>query len=320
MKTPLLHILLIGCLLCSLAPAQTTRPTTSPGPYLFASFRGNGEDGLHLASSPDGYTWQALNNDKSYLKPLLGKKEKLMRDPCIAQGPDGTFHMVWTTGWHERSIGYANSKDLTHWSDQLDIPVMEDEPTAQNAWAPELFYDDAKQQWIIFWATTLPGRFPESEKAGDAGLNHRIYAVTTKDFKTFSPRQLLFNPGFSVIDATLAKAGDKYVMFVKDETKTPVKKFIFIATAESPEGPWTPSSDAITPDWCEGPSPLRVGDHWLVYFDHYTNPHYYGAVRSKDLKTWENVSDQIHFPPGTRHGTAFKISEDQLRQLTPNAN
>jgi hypothetical protein len=27
------------------------------------------------------------------------------------------------------------------------------------------------------------------------------------------------------------------------------------------------------------------------------------------MKTWEDVSDQITFPHGTRHGTAFKVSE-----------
>tara|TARA_R110001583_G_scaffold27453_4_gene98135 strand:+ start:1731 stop:1904 length:174 start_codon:yes stop_codon:yes gene_type:complete len=34
--------------------------------YLFSYFKGNGEDGLHLASSEDGLKWEALNNDKSF--------------------------------------------------------------------------------------------------------------------------------------------------------------------------------------------------------------------------------------------------------------
>lgn len=33
-----------------------------------------------------------------------------------------------------------------------------------------------------------------------------------------------------------------------------------------------------------------------------------GAVRSKDLKNWEDISDQISFPEGTRHGSVFKVS------------
>ena len=61
--------------------------------YLFTSFRGNGEDGLHLAYSHNGLKWTVLNGDRSFLRPQVGTK--LMRDPCICQGPDGTFHMVW---------------------------------------------------------------------------------------------------------------------------------------------------------------------------------------------------------------------------------
>jgi len=34
---------------------------------VFTSFRRNGDDGLHLAWSRDGYTWTPLKNDK----PLL---------------------------------------------------------------------------------------------------------------------------------------------------------------------------------------------------------------------------------------------------------
>jgi hypothetical protein len=72
--------------------------------YLFTSFTKNGEDGLHLSWSCDGYTWEALNGGRSYLAPEIGSKEKLMRDPCVTRGPDGTYHLVWTSGWNENNI------------------------------------------------------------------------------------------------------------------------------------------------------------------------------------------------------------------------
>jgi hypothetical protein len=43
-----------------------------------------------------------------------------------------------------------------------------------------------------------------------------------------------------------------------------------------------------------------------------------GAVRSKDLKNWEDISDQISFPEGTRHGTVFKVSQKVLENLKKN--
>ena len=51
-----------------------------------------------------------------------------------------------------------------------------------------------------------------------------------------------------------------------------------------------------------------------IGFDKYMEGKY-GAVRSKDMKSWEDVSDQITFPVGTRHGTAFEVSEDILNAL-----
>ena len=91
--------------------------------FLFSYFVGNGEDGLHLAWSRDGYHWDRLNGGQSYLRPEVGES-KLMRDPCLLRGPDGTFHLVWTTSWKGKTIGYAASRDLIHWSAQKAIPTL----------------------------------------------------------------------------------------------------------------------------------------------------------------------------------------------------
>ena len=297
---------LLALLLVSVPHAQAGEKMA----YLFASFRGNGEDGLHLAASSDALRWTDLGGP--FLKPQVGKS-KLMRDPCIVRGPDGTYHMTWTPGWWERGIGYARSKDLIHWSTQQYIPVMEHEPKARNAWAPELFYDAAAEQFLILWATTIPGRFPDTDHGGDN--NHRMYCCTTKDFATFSKARLLFDPGYNVIDATLLKHGDKYVMVVKDER--PGKKALRLAFADRAEGPYTGVAEPFTTDWVEGPSALRVGDEWHIYFDHYARPHYYGATKTRDFKTWTDVSKQMAFPPGHRHGTVLEVPQrivDALRK------
>lgn len=283
--------------------------------HLFTSFRGNGEDGLHLAYSRDGYTWTKLGGGKPFLAPKVGPKP-LMRDPCLRRGPDGTFHMVWTTTWtRPLVIGYASSKDLIHWSEQKGIPVMEGEPNARNAWAPELFYDAARRQWLIFWSTTIPGRFPETDKTGDKGHNHRMYYKTTPDFRTFSKTRLFYDGGFNVIDGAILKVGKTYHLIVKDETRHPPKKNLRIATGRAPEGPWSKASEPFTISWVEGPSAIRIGAEYLVYFDHYAKPHYYGAVRSRDLVTWEDVSKQISFPKGHRHGTVIEVTREIVEGL-----
>jgi hypothetical protein len=239
-----------------------------------------------------------------------------MRDPFILEGRDGMFHMVWTVSWRERGIGYAFSKDLLTWSEQKYLPVMEHEPTARNCWAPEMVYDDENAQYLIFWATTIPGRFPQtdgqnSKGPGDPGLNHRLYCVTSKDMRTFSPTRLFFDQGFNVIDATIAKDGAKYLMFLKDETNAPLvpEKNIRWTSADQAGGPYPPVSAAITGQfWCEGPSAIRIGEDLVVYFDRYRENRY-GAVVTRDMKVWKDISDRLKFPAGARHGTIFRVSE-----------
>ena len=285
--------------------------------YLFSYFKGNGEDGLHLAYSTDGLKWQALKDDSSFLKPTAGK-DKLMRDPCIIRGADGLFHMVWTVSWNERTIGYANSKDLIYWTEQQAIPVMEQEPTALNCWAPEIFYDATTKQYMIYWATTIPGRFPKGDSTGDDKYNHRIYYVTTKDFKTFSKAAILYDKGFNVIDATIQKAGKKYALFLKDETRYPPQKNVRIAYSTSLTGGYSAPSAPITGKyWAEGPTVLKKGNQWIVYFDKYTE-HQYGAITSNDLVHWTDISDKLVMPKGIRHGTVITITQKELNKLLKN--
>jgi hypothetical protein len=273
--------------------------------YIFSYFKDNGKDGLHLAYSYNGLKWTALNNDKSFLKPQAGKDE-LMRDPCIISGPDGMFHMVWTVSWNEKGIGYASSKDLIHWSKQKYIPVMEREPDAKNCWAPELFYDELKQQYLIFWATTIPGKFPETDDQDNRGIagkgyNHRIYYVTTKDFNKFSDTKILFDQGFNVIDATIMKEGTEYLMFLKDESNKPFipQKNIRIARSQNVEGPYNTVSQPITGNyWAEGPTVISIKDKWYLYFDKYRLGMY-----------------SLEYPKGMRHGTVFKIKETLFNKL-----
>jgi beta-xylosidase len=282
---------------------------------LFSFFREpNGQAGLQLATSTNGLNWTEIKapNGKSFLEPTVGGK--LMRDPCLRLAADGTFHMVWTTSWGRPPVfGYASSRDLIHWTEQRAIPVMEDAPEAKNVWAPELFYDEKTREWLIFWATTIPGKFPETENSGDN--NHRIYGVTTKDFQTFSKTKLFYDGGFNAIDATILPAKGKFYLVVKDETKNPVKKDLHLVVADSPQGPFGKAGPSIATNWVEGPSAIQLDDAYYIYFDHYGRPQYYGAVKSTDLEQWQDISPQVTFPRGIRHGTVLKVPEPVVRNL-----
>jgi lysophospholipase L1-like esterase len=288
--------------------------------WLFAYFTGNGEDGLHFATSSDGYHWERVANGRSFLTPKVGNS-KLMRDPCIVRGPDGTYHMVWTSGWTENNIGYASSKDLINWSEQKELPVMAHEKGVLNAWAPEIAYDEKRGEFLIFWASTVPDKYPAPPESPEGKYNHRMYSTTTKDFVTFTPTKLFYDPGFSVIDATFLRADGRNYLLVKDETRVPAHKYLQLAEAPDLQGPFGQLSKPFTPPgvWVEGPTAIKAGSDYLVYYDAYKDKRY-GAMRSHDLVHWEDVSDMMHFPDeGTaqriRHGTVFAAPAAAVVQL-----
>ena len=172
-----------------------------------------------------------------------------------------------------------------------------------------------KKQYLIYWATTITGKYPETQSKVENGYNHRMYYVTTKDFNTFSPTKLLYEPGFNVIDATIVPDKDKFIMFLKDETPEPPQKNIKIATSKKLEGPYSQPGPPITGKyWAEGPTAIKLGNTWIVYFDKYTQGKM-GAVVSQDLKNWTDVSDKINLPKGVRHGTVFKVSRAEFEKL-----
>jgi len=287
---------------------------------VFAYFKGHG-DGLHLACSEDGYQWSALNDDRVILRPAVGM-ECIIRDPCIFPGRDGLFHFVWTLGWREKGIGYCSSRDLIDWSAQQYLPVMEHEEKARNCWAPEILFYAPANEYLVYWSTTIEGKFPETQFYGDDGYNHRIYYVTTKDFKSFSATKLLYDGGFNVIDANIVPDGPRYLLFMKNETLIPPEKNIRLAVGNTPFE-FGAAGAALTPNhyWAEGPTAIKIGEEWIVYFDRY-KINQIGAIRSKDLVEWEEVSHMVRFPDGAQHGYAFKAPAkivDRLRHMKQTA-
>ena len=276
--------------------------------YVSTSFHEPANEGLRFIYSYDGITWDSIQG--TFLRPMVGV-QKVMRDPSIVKGPDGTFHLVWTSSWRgDRGFGYSSSKDLIHWTSQRFIETGMDTTTV-NTWAPELFYDDVKRQYLIIWASCVPGRFPDGQE--EHKNNHRLYYMTTKDFRTFSKTQLFYEPGFSAIDATLVKRGNNdYVMVVKDNTR-PMRN-IKVAFAKSPYGPWSAASEPFTEQFTEGPSTAKVGDWYYIYYDSYRHK-IYGAHRTKDFKTFQDQTGSVKFPVGHKHGTVFMADEKLVEGL-----
>jgi hypothetical protein len=298
--------LLMALICASCASNRTSAAHDSV--YLFTSFHDSDQKYLRFLYSYDGYHW--TNVPGTFLEANVGNS-KQFRDPSIACGPDGVFHLVWTAGWHgEQGFGYADSRDLIHWSEQKYVPVMTNEPATTNVWAPEIFYDASGKQFIIEWASTIPGRFPDFQEKHDN--NHRLFFTTTPDGNEFAPGKLFLDPGFSVIDPFILKDGGRYVLVCKDNSRPNLN--LRVAFAKSSLGPWQDMSGPLTQKFTEGPCALKVGDDWLIFFDAYREK-IYGALKTRDFKHFTDVTKEVSFPEGHKHGTAIRVPREILDGL-----
>lgn len=283
--------------------------------YVSTSFHEPADEGLRFIYSEDAVHWKEAPG--IYLEPQVGN-QKVMRDPSIIRTPDGIYRLVWTSSWRgDRGFGYADSRDMMHWNNIKFVEVMKDTTTV-NVWAPELFWDDTRNEAMIVWASCVPGKFPDGQE--EHRNNHRLYYSTTKDFKTFTPGKLLYDPGFSCIDATILKRGKgDYVMVVKDNTRP--ERDIKVAFASDPQGPWSKASAPFTGHFMEGPTTVKLpkgsplGDGWLIYYDRYRMKDF-GASYTDDFIHFTDVSDKVSVPEGHKHGTMLAgVPEHIIRAL-----
>jgi sucrose-6-phosphate hydrolase SacC (GH32 family) len=277
--------------------------------YVFSYFTEK-EEKLFLATSEDGYHWNVMNGGGPIWESPIGTGQ--LRDPFILEDAEGKFHLLWTDGWKSKSIGYAWSLDLIQWHDAKLIPVMEHQSETQNTWAPEIFYDTIKQAYRIVWSSTV----------GSGPRNHRIWSSTTTDFNDFSEAQIFFDPGYNVIDATITDLDDHYVMLFKDErglnekgTANKAIRSCIVAKEDLDTPTVTGISELITPALTEGPTIYHVerdgNKEWILLVDGFQE-HYYGAYKTSDWITWNNIMDQVNVPKGARHGSVLKLRNSRI--------
>jgi hypothetical protein len=309
-----LSLVLALFLLSTLAQAQQD-------PYLFAYFKEPGNQGIYLALSRDGLHYTALNDGNPWLAPAdprpNPKEGEIMRDIFLTRAPDNTFRAVWTWNWTGNSLGTASSPDLIHWSEQKQVPIMQDFPEVNNVWAPETYYDSAKKQWLIIWSSSMKDS-PSAGAASDRSGN-RIWSSLTSDFQTFTKPAIFFDPGYVVIDATIFKAATgPYRLIFKEQSTDPLTYQERVATSDKLTGPYdlTTISGFINESWSEGPSAIEVGDRVVVFYDHYRAPRArFEAVATRDWKHWEDITNEISLPAYCKHGSFLRITEAEAERL-----
>ncbi|MFI6876810.1 family 43 glycosylhydrolase [Streptomyces sp. NPDC050400] len=307
--------------------------------YLFAYFTGEGTaDGEQiryaLSRGNDPLHWRELNAGKPVLTSTLG--EQGLRDPFVIRSPEGDrFYMIATDlrmyrnssgSWDDvqrhgsRSIMIWESTDLVHWTDQRLAEVAPE--SAGNTWAPEAYWDDARGEYVVFWASKL---YADDDPEHTGSTYNKMLYATTKDFRSFSEPKVWDDPGYSVIDSTVIKDGGTYHRFTKDErdpsSSSPCSKFI---TAEKSTDLTDTSYDFVSD--CigsgeltrgEGPTVFRSNTEkkWYLFIDEYGGRGYVPfETTDLDSGTWTPSTD-YQLPASPRHGTVMPVTRAEYDRL-----
>ncbi|MFF7738471.1 family 43 glycosylhydrolase [Streptomyces sp. NPDC007984] len=346
-RTLLLPFLALTGLLLTLlsAPPSTADPGAPPvkhskyAGYLFAYFTGEGTaDGEQiryaLSRGNDPLHWRELNAGKPVLTSTIG--EKGLRDPFVIRSPQGDkFYLIATDlrmyqnssgSWDDvqrhgsRSIMVWESTDLVHWTDQRLVKVSPD--SAGNTWAPEAYWDDELDAYVVFWASKLYADDDPDHK-GDT-YNKMLYA-TTKDFRTFSEPKVWNDPGYSVIDSTVVKYKDEYYRYTKDErdpgSSSPCSKFI---TGEKSTSLTSTTYDFVADcigkgamERGEGPTVFKSNTEkkWYLFIDEYGGRGYV-PFETTDLASGKwTPSTNYQLPASPRHGTVLPVTQQEYDRL-----
>jgi hypothetical protein len=143
----------------------------------------------------------------------------------------------------------------------------------------------------------------------------------------FGTAQLFIERDVSLIDPVLHFDPDasQWVMIIKHELM-PEQGGKNFRLAVAPPDLTRPIPPAFTPlsapilgpgsslraeEWIEGPSLIRNDRTWMLYGDAYRD-HHYSLITSRDLKSWQDETDRLSIPAGTRHGTVFRAPRSAL--------
>jgi hypothetical protein len=320
----------------SAADESSNLPKSTSGAYLFAYFRNdakstNGEN-IFYAVSKDGYNYESLNGGVPVASASQGTGHS--RDPYIMKAQDGAeykYYMVatdanTTKNYNNTGLHTWGSNDLIHWDELANPQFATDKgggsKTITNmCWAPEAIWDPVAGKYMVY--------FSSNEADSAANESSKIWYSYTSDFKNFDEKQLLFDPGYGVIDADITPYKNGYVMMYKKEAKSdPGAKKVWYTfkTGKSPsnsDGEYDAANakifESVSTTQAEGPQvfPISGTSSYGVLVDYFSDGGF-GFSYTSDFESYSKISADNcsinHLNPS--HGCIIPISDMEYYNLS----
>ena len=336
--------------------------------YAAAYFKSDGDEKIYQAatSGNDFFTFSPVNGGNAVITSTADTKG--LRDPYILRSKDGDkYYMVATdlciscgTGWGPAQsngslkIEVWESTDLVHWdrTNGENTGITINQPAAGMTWAPEAYWDDDLQSYVVFFASRL---YSDASHTNSDKLYARMFFVLTRDFRTFTyPPASWQDTGYARIDSTVTKIGDYYYRFTKNEESgaagtLEAGKDIFLERSKVLTAPTTSSNWSADPETAwqltdtrmtsletgqagEGPEivklnegdPNNTGDGYVFLVDNYGAGGYRAFVTTGAAIASSQQSNRLSqraewnvrpvggLPASPRHGAFVSVTKSVL--------
>ena len=309
--------------------------------YLYCHMSDYGEYTAY-AISRDGYNYEDIIGGKAIMDPAEHARiEGGQRDAYLTRTYDGTGYVMVNTDmcvaktgvWNNYGIDLLKSDDLIHWTsvtfdfrkgpsiflDPQSESVYKDFSTIIRVWAPQIFWDPNYQ-----WSNGDKGGYMiyySMLNRKEENYDRMYYSYADKSFTKMTQPKLLFDWGYSTIDADINLLDDGlYHMMIKKEGG---KHGIFTATSKYLTKDW---GEPVDDDYvsfegdklCEGSSAFQlIGDKtWRVgYIQYSDNPKHYRICQADEhLRNFHDPVD-IKGVTGPQHGSFMRITKEEYNNL-----
>lgn len=335
--------------------------------YASAYFKSDSDERIYAAATTgnDFFSFTEVNGGKQIVDNSADTTGH--RDPYILRSHDGDkYYMIATDlcigcggGWGAAQsngslkVNVWESYDLVNWSrtnGDENGGIVVNQQLAGMTWAPEAYWDDELQSYVVFFAS----RLYDDEAHTTGRLHARMFTVLTRDFVTFTEPRQWQDTGFARIDSTVQKIGDTYYRFTKNEDSQGADglingKDIFlekskVLTAPATKSDWnadpattwqltdTAMTNDITKNVGEGPQIIKLnegdpanasGDDYVFLVDNYSDGGYKAFVTSGEAIEASSQQNRLSKQPGwiprkdglpksPRHGAFVSVSQQVL--------